>query len=134
VTREEWDEKWMQVYTALISVGKQPAEAREETERRVTRTFGPRPPKIKPAELKGPSPVDLISLGLKIRKVLKMQKPSIAAVAAAIAAAASAFGAAYGLANADGVILTGEWISIVWAAASALLAGLFTSPSIKPVA
>jgi hypothetical protein len=60
-----------------------------------------------------------------------MQKPSVAAVAAAIAAAASAFGAAFAIANADAVINSGEWISIIWAAASALIAGLFTSPS-KP--
>lgn len=55
MTREEWDKQWMVIYTALLSVGKQPSAARSETERRMERTFGPRPGKAASAKDVGPA-------------------------------------------------------------------------------
>lgn len=130
MTREKWDELWWELYHALVKVGNPPDKAFKEAHRRMQRTHGPRPE----SELSGPGLLDLINLGLIARKVLKMTKPSVTAIVAAIGAAASAFGAAYSIATGDGVITTVEWVSIVWATASALIAGLFQSPTKPPQA
>jgi VIT1/CCC1 family predicted Fe2+/Mn2+ transporter len=55
VTREEWDHKWWDIHQALVSVGKTPLQAFEEANRRMERTFGPRPPAPKVAKDSGPA-------------------------------------------------------------------------------
>lgn len=133
LSRDEWDKLFLSEYNRYWFETKSHQRSFDLTQQKMLRDFGPRPEVLQGLEeLKSPSLLAVAKLGLKVRKGLSMQKPSVAAVAAAIAAAASAFGAAFALANADSVISSSEWVGVIWAAASALIAGLFTSPSVKP--
>lgn len=128
MTRAEWDAECTREIGAYIRAGMKAEQAMRAANERTTRLYGPRPEK--PRDLSRPGIVGVVKLGLQVRR-LKMQKPSVAAVTAAIAGAASAVGAAYAIANGDGSVSTVELIAVVWAGLSALIAGLFTSPSAK---
>lgn len=125
MTRNEWDAEWWRVYEARYQKTRQQSKSFDYAHEYMVRIHGHRPEE----ELKKPGLLDLAKTGLTIRKGLSMQKPSVSAVLAAISLAASAAGAAYSAAFSDGVVVGGEWIAIVWAGVSALVAGLFTSPS-----
>jgi hypothetical protein len=138
VTAQEWDEwvtgaisrltgppRKLDLRTARV-IALQVAEAR----------FGARPPDPpSPVGSSGLGLIGLLKLALKVRSSLKMGfKFSVTTIVVAIGAAASAFGAAYTAANLDNVVTTGEWVSILWAVVTAVVAVFFhdsTPPAVK---
>lgn len=129
MTQKDWDRVWLLRYNAYWKKTKSHPKAFQAAHKDMLRFNGPRPEEEKVETPSRPGIFDVVRLGLQIRKVSKMTKPSVTAVAAAIAASATAFVAAYNLANTDQVVTLVEWITIAVAVVPAFLSGLFQSAS-----
>jgi hypothetical protein len=131
MTRKDWDARWLLYYNAYWEKFKSPEKAFTAAHRAMEQ-FGPRP-EAEPT-LQKPGVISVIKLGLSLKRGVSMFKFTPAVIAAALVAGASAFGAAYNLALTDAVVTTGEWVSIVWATASAVVAALFQAKPAAPAA
>jgi len=131
LTPQEWEEKWWETYRTLRRAN--PTKSLQLVQKSATKwmleTYGSKPDPALPK----PGLIQVIKMGLVVKRGISMFKFTPVMISAALVAGASAFAAAYNLAVGDGVITTMEWISVVWAVASAVTGTLFQSTPKPPV-
>lgn len=127
MTKEDWDQAWLNYYNAAYKQQANHQRAYDKAHKVMLLYHGVRP-SDPPNPLPKPSVVGVVKLGLTVKKGLSMPfKLNVQTVAAAIVAAASAFAAAHGIAIADGVVTSAEWFNLAWGTVTAIVAALFVS-------
>lgn len=112
MTREEWEDKWWDIHQSLIAIGRSPMQAFEETNRRMERTFGPRPEEEKgpagpPLWLKFLSPLIGVPISMlnKVWEFLNGKKTLIGAIITLLSVVATQLGVLLPLFGLDGVLV-----------------------------